>query len=110
MSQARSEWEFPDAQPWHLQVSNGDTRVAPGLAPSPTVTLRCSFEDWADLIGGRQDGLRLAATAGSARAATCAGCGRRAACSRARRGQVLHSSIPPRSDTPLRTVMLECKT
>jgi Ribonucleotide reductase, small chain/SCP-2 sterol transfer family len=56
------QWDFPDAAPWHLQVANGDTRVAPGLASSPTVTLRCSYEDWADLIGGRQDGLRLAAT------------------------------------------------
>jgi hypothetical protein len=56
------QWEFPDAAPWHLQVSNGASRVAPGLAPSPTVTLTCSYEDWADLIGGRLDGLRLAAT------------------------------------------------
>jgi hypothetical protein len=56
------QWEFPDAAPWHLVVANGDTRVAPGLADSPTVTLKCRYEDWADLVGGRQNGLRLAAT------------------------------------------------
>ena len=56
------QWEFPDAAPWHLQVANGDTRVAPGIADSPTVTLKCRYEDWADLVGGRQNGLRLAAT------------------------------------------------
>ncbi|HZC12942.1 MAG TPA: ribonucleotide-diphosphate reductase subunit beta [Thermoleophilaceae bacterium] len=56
------QWEFPDAAPWHLQVANGDTRVVPGTADSPTVTLKCRYEDWADLVGGRQNGLRLAAT------------------------------------------------
>ena len=56
------QWEFPDAAPWHLVVSNGDTRVTPGIAESPTVTLRCRYEDWADLVGGRVNGLKLAAT------------------------------------------------
>jgi hypothetical protein len=56
------QWEFPDAASWHLVVANGDTRVQPGIADSPTVTLRCRYEDWADLIGGRENGLRLAAT------------------------------------------------
>jgi Ribonucleotide reductase, small chain/SCP-2 sterol transfer family len=56
------QWEFPDAAPWHLVVANGDTRVQPGIADSPTVTLKCRYEDWADLIGGRQNGLRLTAT------------------------------------------------
>jgi ribonucleotide reductase beta subunit family protein with ferritin-like domain len=56
------QWEFPDAAPWHLVVANGDTRVAPGISESPTVTLKCRYEEWADLVGGRQNGLRLAAT------------------------------------------------
>jgi Ribonucleotide reductase, small chain/SCP-2 sterol transfer family len=56
------QWDFPDAAPWHLVVANGDTRVAPGIAESPTVTLRCRYEDWADLVGGRANGLKLAAT------------------------------------------------
>jgi ribonucleotide reductase small subunit/SCP-2 sterol transfer family protein len=56
------QWDFPDADPWHLVVDNGDTRVAPGRIESPTVTLACRWEDWADLIGGRENGLKLAAT------------------------------------------------
>jgi ribonucleotide reductase beta subunit family protein with ferritin-like domain len=56
------QWDFADAEPWHLVVANGDTRVAPGRAEAPTVTLECRWEDWADLIGGRENGLRLAAT------------------------------------------------
>jgi hypothetical protein len=55
------QWEFPDAEPWHLVVANGDTHVAPGRAERPTVTIRCRYEDWADLAGGRQNGLKLAA-------------------------------------------------
>jgi hypothetical protein len=53
--------EFPAADPWYLVVANGDTRVAPGRAPRPTVTIRCRFEDWADLAGGRRSGVQLAA-------------------------------------------------
>ncbi len=54
------QWDFPDADPWHLVVSNGDTRVAPGRAPDPTVTLEVGYEDLADLIAGRVSGPALA--------------------------------------------------
>jgi ribonucleotide reductase beta subunit family protein with ferritin-like domain len=55
------QWEFYDADPWHLVVSNGDTRVEPGRADAPRVTIQCRYEDWADLIGGRENGMKLAA-------------------------------------------------
>ena len=54
------QWDFPDADPWHLVVSNGDTHVAPGRAPDPTVTLEVGYEDFADLIAGRVSGPALA--------------------------------------------------
>ncbi len=54
------QWAFPDADPWHLVVSNGDTRVAPGRAPDPTVTLEVGYEDFTDLIAGRVSGPALA--------------------------------------------------
>jgi hypothetical protein len=54
------QWDFPDADPWHLVVSNGDTHVAPGRAPDPTVTIEVAYDDWADLIGGRVSGPALA--------------------------------------------------
>jgi hypothetical protein len=56
------QWDFPDAEPWHLVVANGDTRVEPGRLEAPTVTLRCRYEDWADVFAKREHPLRLAAT------------------------------------------------
>jgi Ribonucleotide reductase, small chain/SCP-2 sterol transfer family len=56
------QWDFVDAEPWHLIVSNGDTHFEPGRAESPTVTLRCRYEDWADVFARREHPLRLAAT------------------------------------------------
>jgi hypothetical protein len=55
------QWDFPDAEPWHLVVANGDTHVERGRAPHPTVTFQCRFEDWADVFAGREHPLRLAA-------------------------------------------------
>jgi hypothetical protein len=54
------QWDFPDADPWHLIVANGDSRVEPGRAERPTATLRLRFEDWTDLVAGRADGRKLA--------------------------------------------------
>jgi len=56
------QWDFADADPWHLVVANGDTRVEPGRLEAPTVTIECRYEDWADLLGGREHPLKLAAT------------------------------------------------
>jgi ribonucleotide reductase beta subunit family protein with ferritin-like domain/putative sterol carrier protein len=55
------QWDFADAEPWHLVVANGDTRVAPGRVEAPTVTIECRYEDWTDLLGGREHPLKLAA-------------------------------------------------
>jgi Ribonucleotide reductase, small chain/SCP-2 sterol transfer family len=54
------QWEFPDADPWHLVVANGESRVEPGRADSPTATLRLRYEDWVDLVAGREDAKKLA--------------------------------------------------
>jgi SCP-2 sterol transfer family len=56
------QWEFTDAEPWHIVVANGATRAQPGRAERPSVTLRCRLRDWADVVAGRGDALRLAAT------------------------------------------------
>jgi putative sterol carrier protein len=55
------QWEFADAEPWHLVVANGSTRVEPGHVERPTVTIRCRYEDWADVVGGRENPFHLAA-------------------------------------------------
>ena len=54
------QWEFADAEPWHLVVANGDTHAAPGRLDQPRVTIKCRYEDWADLVGGRENPVRLA--------------------------------------------------
>jgi hypothetical protein len=55
------QWEFPDAEPWHLRLDNGSTAAAPGRAPEPDVELRCAYEDWVDVMAGRLDPKRAVA-------------------------------------------------
>ena len=55
------QWEFPDAEPWHLRLDNGSTAAAPGRVPEPDVELRCSYEDWVDVMAGRLDPKRAVA-------------------------------------------------
>ena len=56
------QWDFPDADPWHLVVDNGSSRAEQGRAPAPDVTLRSSWEDFVDLAGGRLDPRRAVLT------------------------------------------------
>ena len=56
------QWEFPDAEPWHLRLDNGSTAATAGRAPEPDVELRIGFDDWVDVIAGRLDPKRAVAT------------------------------------------------
>ena len=49
------QWDFTDTQPWHIVIDNGSTRTAQGRLESPDLTLRCGFEQWADIVSGRDD-------------------------------------------------------
>jgi hypothetical protein len=49
------QWDFTDTQPWHLVVDNGSTRAGQGRLENPDLTLRCGFEQWADIVSGRDD-------------------------------------------------------
>lgn len=53
------QWEFTDAEPWHIVVDNGSTRPVRGPHDSPTVRFRVSLDDWADVIANRTDPRRL---------------------------------------------------
>jgi len=53
------QWDFPDAEPWYLRCDNGSTAVSRGRAVEPDVTLRMSFDDFADVSAGRTDPLKL---------------------------------------------------
>jgi Ribonucleotide reductase, small chain/SCP-2 sterol transfer family len=56
------QWEFSDAEPWHLHVANGATAARPGRAEHVDVELRCRFGDWVDVVAGRLDPARALAT------------------------------------------------
>ena len=49
------QWEFKDAEPWHVVVANGSTHAARGQADSPRLTLRSTLEDFVDVVANRQD-------------------------------------------------------
>jgi hypothetical protein len=56
------QWDFPDAEPWHLRVDNGSSAAAPGRAPHADLELRCAYEVWVDVIAGRLDPRKAVAT------------------------------------------------
>jgi hypothetical protein len=49
------QWEFTDTQPWHIVVDNGNTRAVQGRLEDPDLTFKCGFEDWVDIVAGRED-------------------------------------------------------
>ena len=55
------QWEFPDAEPWHVRI-DGTATAAAGRAPHVDLELRCGYEDWVDVVAGRLDPRRALAT------------------------------------------------
>jgi len=53
------QWEFPDAEPWHVRVREG---AFAGRAPHVDVEVRVRYEDWVDLVAGRLDPRRALAS------------------------------------------------
>ena len=41
---------------WHAVIKDGACMVQSGAAPSPTLTLNMSAQDWLDMIGGKLSG------------------------------------------------------
>jgi hypothetical protein len=56
------QWDFPDAEPWHIRIDNGATSAAPGEAGDPDVSFRCGYRDWVDIMAGRLDPRRAMVT------------------------------------------------
>jgi hypothetical protein len=50
---ATIQWEFADAEPWHLRLEGEVPSVGPGRVERPDLVLHCRFEDWLDLAAGR---------------------------------------------------------
>ena len=59
---ARIQWEFDDAEPWHVTVKNGAAAAAPGRVENPDLVFRSRFQDWIDVTAGRTDPLRAVLT------------------------------------------------
>jgi ribonucleotide reductase beta subunit family protein with ferritin-like domain len=59
---ATIQWEFTDAEPWHLRVDNGSSAALPGRVEDPDLKFTCRFETWLDLAAGRIDPWRAVAT------------------------------------------------
>ena len=49
------QWDFEDAEPWHVVVNNGSTAAAAGRAPAVDLEVQCRYEDWVDIVAGRLD-------------------------------------------------------
>ena len=49
------EWDFTDADSWHLVVTNGHAEAKPGKAGQAALRLECSSSDWAKIAVGRVD-------------------------------------------------------
>jgi len=49
------QWDFADAEPWHVRIDNGSTRAEQGRVEDPDVTLKCRYGDWVDIVAGRAD-------------------------------------------------------
>ncbi|MEA2466588.1 MAG: ribonucleoside-diphosphate reductase beta chain [Thermoleophilaceae bacterium] len=49
------QWDFKDADPWHVVIDNGSTRAEQGRLENADLVLRCGFEDWVDVVAQRQD-------------------------------------------------------
>jgi hypothetical protein len=53
------QWDFADAEPWHLVLEPSGGTAARGPAARADLTLRCRFADWADVAARRADPRRL---------------------------------------------------
>jgi putative sterol carrier protein len=53
------QWDFTDAEPWHVVVANGSSSARRGPATNADVTLRMSLDDFGDVIAERTDPRRL---------------------------------------------------
>ena len=49
------EWDFTDAEPWHLVVTNGHIEAKPGRGGEPGLRLESSSAEWAKIAVNRTD-------------------------------------------------------
>lgn len=49
------QWDFDDAEPWHVVIANGSTRAEPGRASGADITWRATWGDWIAVSKGALD-------------------------------------------------------
>jgi hypothetical protein len=49
------EWDFTDADSWHLVVTDGDVEAKPGKTGTAALRLECASGEWAKITVGRTD-------------------------------------------------------
>ncbi|MGH2729947.1 MAG: SCP2 sterol-binding domain-containing protein, partial [Actinomycetota bacterium] len=49
------EWDFTDAEPWHLIVTDDHAEAKPGRAGEPALRLETTAAEWAKIAVGRTD-------------------------------------------------------
>ena len=59
---ATLQWDFSDAEPWHLRITDGRAEARMGRVEAPDLTFSCSLTDWLDVTAGRADPLRATLT------------------------------------------------
>ena len=52
---ATIQWDFSDAEPWHLRIDNGHTSVAQGRVEHADLTFHCRLVDWVEIAAGRTE-------------------------------------------------------
>ena len=57
-----TQWQFSDADPWHLIVDNGSTRAVHGVAANADLTLRTDWAEWIRISMHDRNPLRSVAT------------------------------------------------
>jgi ribonucleotide reductase beta subunit family protein with ferritin-like domain len=50
---ATIQWDFSDAEPWHLRLDDGNTQASPGRVDNADLTFHCRLADWVDIAAGR---------------------------------------------------------
>jgi SCP-2 sterol transfer family len=59
---ATIQWDFTDAEPWHVRINNGSATAEAGRVESPDLVFTCRLQDWLDLTAGRTEPWRAALT------------------------------------------------
>ncbi len=59
---ATLQWDFSDAEPWHVRITDGRAKAEMGRVEAPDLTFSCRLADWLDVTAGRTDPLRATLT------------------------------------------------